>query len=119
MIKHSSRQAAVRLATLCSLLMLTMVTQAQSVMQINYGSGVTFNTGIRGQNGHQAHGNRNTTLSLMHSTSMRSVPTNCDGYDWRDIATGDEPNNTITLLQCLREMRDHNTWGIGARLCER
>ena len=79
-------------------------------------AGRMINTGVRGHNPSRGNADRENILELSYNTSIRSNPAGglaADAYDWRDIKFGiSEGDPNPTTLECLRDLRDHNSWGI-------
>ena len=79
-------------------------------------AGRMINTGVRGHNPSRGNADRENILELCYDTSIRSNPPGglaADAYDWRDINFGiSEGDPNPTTLECLRDLRDHNSWGI-------
>jgi hypothetical protein len=60
-------------------------------------------------------GNRAEILNISYNTSMRSLPAgglDADTYDWRNNLSGNDLAHYTTTLDCLRELRDHSSWGV-------
>ena len=83
---------------------------------LDYNAGNLINTGVRGTNPHRYDPDRTGVLGVSYNTSLRSLPSGglcADTYDWRDNNTGwYESGKTTNTLQVLRELRDHNSWGV-------
>lgn len=84
---------------------------AQTI-SVNCSNDATFNRGVRAHSALHLVGNRDKPLSIMHNSSTRCSPTQCDGDDWRDH-NHSEGDSDIDILYNLREFRDRNTFGIG------
>lgn len=85
-------------------------------LTIDCSGGSSISLGVRGQVPARDWC-RATDLTIMYNTSMRLTPAGgleADMYDWRRLTTAryNPTNPNPSTLDCLRDLRDHNSWGI-------